>query len=294
MSSYASLPSTQYHCLGKTSYTRQSKLFRASEEEIERMIIECSEQIAAERQRRLTARTLSQHSRTASLNEHNQHGMIMDSPMRTSGSGAATGGIREDPFADLASPDSWRHIQSQDSLAGDFLQSYDVSRDAYSNLLATEGGGNGSYPVLVKGDIIVDKMHIHYGKKDQNPVANMRFYAKGAGPEQLARQVSEDVYQTLLPRTFEELAVRVFCRDPSKERLAARAFSRFCNTCNVHMPFPSQSQAEGSGLLGEDEDEDEEDQDGAGDEGGDGAGLSVGVGEVRQFAHISAAGNNGW
>jgi hypothetical protein len=33
---------------------------------------------------------------------------------------------------------------------------------------------------LVKGDVIVDKMHIHYGKKDKNPVDYMRFFPKDA------------------------------------------------------------------------------------------------------------------
>jgi hypothetical protein len=33
---------------------------------------------------------------------------------------------------------------------------------------------------LVKGDVIVDKMHIHYGKKDKNPVNYMRFFPKDA------------------------------------------------------------------------------------------------------------------
>jgi hypothetical protein len=35
-----------------------------------------------------------------------------------------------------------------------------------------------SDPVLEPGDIIVEKMHIHYGMKDKNPLNRMRFFAK--------------------------------------------------------------------------------------------------------------------
>jgi uncharacterized protein (DUF1919 family) len=248
---------TQYTCLGKTTYTRQSKLHRATDEQIEDMIIQCSAELAAQRlQKQL-------HSRSQSIlaQPHRVDSAEPGSPVR----GDAQGMNVEDPFNDIiASPDSWRYIQSQDSLAGDYFLGNELSRDANSNMAAMEG----SYPTLQKGDIIVDKMHIHYGKKNQNPVENMRFYAKGGGAEQTARQASEDVYQTVLPRTFEELAVRVFCRDPRKEHIAATAFSRFCSTCNTHLPFPSQSQSEEFVL----EEEDEE--------------LHV---EVRQFAHITAS-----
>jgi hypothetical protein len=225
------------------------------------MIIQCSAELAAQRlQQQLHSRSqsiLAQPHRIDSADLAGIAGIAPASPVRTTGMNV------DDPFNDIvASPDSWRYIQSQDSLAGDYFLGSELSRDANSNLAAMEG----SYPTLQKGDIIVDRIHIHYGKKHQNPVENMRFYAKGGGAEQTARQVPEDVYQTLLPRTFEELAVRVFCRDARKEHIAAKAFSRFCSTCNTHLPFPSQSQSEEYAL------EDEE--------------VAQ---EVRQFAHITAS-----
>lgn len=39
-----------------------------------------------------------------------------------------------------------------------------------------------SDPILLPGDIIVEKMHIHYGMKDKNPVNRMRFFAKVGTP----------------------------------------------------------------------------------------------------------------
>lgn len=33
-------------------------------------------------------------------------------------------------------------------------------------------------PILQPGDLIPEKMHIHFGMKDSNPVDRMRFFAK--------------------------------------------------------------------------------------------------------------------
>lgn len=37
-------------------------------------------------------------------------------------------------------------------------------------------------PILEKGDLIPEKMHIHFGLKDSNPVDRMRFFAKVSRP----------------------------------------------------------------------------------------------------------------
>ena len=96
---------------------------------------------------------------------------------------------------------------------------------------------------LVPDDIIVEKMNIHYGMKQFNPVANMRFFPKDADPTSyIARHANEQTYETLLPRNFQELAVRVFCRTPAKERLARRAFELYCQELQAPCPFPSFSQ----------------------------------------------------
>lgn len=38
-------------------------------------------------------------------------------------------------------------------------------------------------PILEKGDLIPEKMHIHFGLKDSNPVDRMRFFAKVLQPQ---------------------------------------------------------------------------------------------------------------
>lgn len=97
---------------------------------------------------------------------------------------------------------------------------------------------------LLPDDIIVEKMHIHYGMGGSNPVDRLRFFAKPTPdfvPE-VARQVDECVYETLLPRSFEDRSIRVFCRHREKESLARQAFEMWCKQCNVHSPFPTCSQ----------------------------------------------------
>ena len=88
---------------------------------------------------------------------------------------------------------------------------------------------------LEKTDLIVDKMHLHHGMKADNPVSRLRFFGKGDDENQIARQVPEKSYDTILPRCFEERAVRVFCRKPAKEKKVKEAFEAWCKKRNVQL-----------------------------------------------------------
>ena len=98
-----------------------------------------------------------------------------------------------------------------------------------------------------KSDIIVEKMHLHHGLKGKNPVDRLRFYPKrlqqasSTGERIIGKRVDEAKYETLLPRRFEQRAVRVFCKSPRKADAVRRAFSRWCDRVNAHSPFPSAS-----------------------------------------------------
>jgi deoxynucleoside triphosphate triphosphohydrolase SAMHD1 len=142
---------------------------------------------------------------------------------------------------------------------GEILQ-YDITpenltyleADDYGHVSAMRGSAADGFVRLEQKDLIVEKMHIHYGMKAENPVARLRFYPKnavvvppvGGGDASLsiARQLDERVYNTLLPRSFEDRSVRVFCRYPEKEQAAIHAFERWCSDRNSHLPFPSLSQ----------------------------------------------------
>ena len=102
--------------------------------------------------------------------------------------------------------------------------------------------------MLLPDDMIVEKMCIHYGQKNKNPVDNLRFFSKiksephrkyqqqltpmkswtspvgmGYSPRTingdrdktriLAKRVQEVAYETRLPRVFMEQSIRVFCKD---------------------------------------------------------------------------------
>ena len=96
---------------------------------------------------------------------------------------------------------------------------------------------------LLPDDIIVEKMNIHYGMKQFNPVANMRFFPKDADPSSfIARPPRQETYQTVLPSSFEELALRVYCRHPAKKVMARCAFEEFCRRFNCGAPCPEASQ----------------------------------------------------
>lgn len=243
----------QYPTVGKTSYDRTNRrLFGKSEDQIEDEIIRCSVELRDEylRTHPASSQPTSQLCSPQKISRITAVNRVGGSMLSTA---AANGSSMEvDMFSAIAlSPDDSRFIQSQDSLAGDYYMDTDneASRDAFpltANGSSAAGAGTARVPVvLVKGDIIIDKMHIHYGKKNENPVQNMRFFPKGADPATyVAKAIDEKVYETSLPRSFEELAVRVFCRAPSKQRSAEKAFAKFCVEVNTHRPFPSQSQVD--------------------------------------------------
>lgn len=96
---------------------------------------------------------------------------------------------------------------------------------------------------LTIDDLIVEKMHIHYGMKGENPVNRLRFFPKTADSDTfIAQPLKEESYETLLPRVFEERALRVFCRNEEKESLAHKAFKEWCKERRSASPFPQLSE----------------------------------------------------
>ena len=119
-------------------------------------------------------------------------------------------------------------------------------------------GGLSLTPVpLSEEDLIVEKMHIHYGLKDKNPVARMRFYQRKAEVDAVGREVKEGAYVTSLPAVFEEQAVRVFCRSEARDvkATALQAYVLWCREVRCPTPFPSLSQTAAGIGLGEGEGE---------------------------------------
>jgi hypothetical protein len=98
--------------------------------------------------------------------------------------------------------------------------------------------------IINKDDIIVEKMHIHYGLGDKNPVARLRFFVKNDDKILAAKEVNERSYESSLPKVFESRAVRVFCRNinPAIHKRIADAFSKWCKRVRTSTPFPSYSQ----------------------------------------------------
>jgi len=119
------------------------------------------------------------------------------------------------------------------------------------------GGSDGT--VLEKEDLVVEKMRIHYGMGSANPVSKVRFFTKSQrlgerdteresssnsqGDDDfllpVGREVPESNYESRIPKSFEELAVRVFCKFPDKVELARKGFELWCQLANLPTPFPS-------------------------------------------------------
>lgn len=150
-----------YQCLGKKLYTRESRLFRESTDDIKRQLVN----IAVNKEY---------------LTDEETHNLD-----------------DEEDFI----------IQSQDSCAWNGTRSQQELTEIFS-----------------EDDLIVEKMNIHHGMKEKNPIENMRFFSKDMPDSNLAFKMDEELYSTILPRSFEYLAVRVFCRDDRKANTAKKAF----------------------------------------------------------------------
>ncbi|XP_042742571.1 deoxynucleoside triphosphate triphosphohydrolase SAMHD1 [Lagopus leucura] len=81
---------------------------------------------------------------------------------------------------------------------------------------------------LTAGDFIVDVVNMDYGMKDQNPIDNVLFYCK-ADPSK-AIKISKEQVSRLLPGTFSEQVIRVYCKhqDPVIVSAAKQYFVQWC------------------------------------------------------------------
>lgn len=193
----------QYSCLGKTVYQRNSRIDGMSVEEIKQTLVDLANES-------ITKQRAQQQDRAG-----------------------------QSPYADLQSlPDG-----SNDGYGDlEFIQSQDSFAPWLKKFSASDASTSEGDSIVTVDDIIVEKMHIHYGMKSENPVNRLRFYSKDLPVDGLAKKVKEKSYETLLPRVFEELAVRVFCRNPKKNSYVMRAFQDWCRECYASSPFPSLSQ----------------------------------------------------
>lgn len=144
-------------------------------------------------------------------------------------------------------------IHSQDSVLNDHhfnnRHAHEVIEEGYSNMSSDSNGdpqNRRRFPLLPleMKDLIVERMHIHYGQKELNPVNNVRFYSKhdtNNGSGLIGKAIPEANYATLLPKVFEDFQVRVFCRSIEKTEVAFEAFSLWCSHVGNNTPFLSQS-----------------------------------------------------
>jgi HD superfamily phosphohydrolase len=81
-------------------------------------------------------------------------------------------------------------------------------------------------PALAEEDIIVLIATFDYGMGHDNPIDRMRFYTKGTPHK--ADKVRKDQVSQMLPPTFREQQIRVFCGKDDKPSLAA-AWNAACD-----------------------------------------------------------------
>lgn len=75
--------------------------------------------------------------------------------------------------------------------------------------------------LLVPDDIIVQCFTIDYSQRNSNPIDSVHFYS--SQNRDLKFTIGSEQVSLLLPNKFSESYIRVFCRDPTVEKLAAAA-----------------------------------------------------------------------
>uniref|UniRef100_A0A8C6JAM0 Deoxynucleoside triphosphate triphosphohydrolase SAMHD1 n=1 Tax=Melopsittacus undulatus TaxID=13146 RepID=A0A8C6JAM0_MELUD len=85
-------------------------------------------------------------------------------------------------------------------------------------------------------DFVVDVVNMDYGMKEQNPIDNVLFYCK-ADPSK-AVKISKEQVSKLLPRTFAEQVIRVYCKsqNPVIVSAAKQYFIQWCMEKNFTKP----------------------------------------------------------
>lgn len=203
-----------YTCLGRTPFKREDDLYAKSERTIQAEIVAISESLAADPHLVGTRYKVT--------------GDEMEQTPVTPGDAATM--MNE---GTLNSQDSFYSIGGHNTMS------------QASNL---------PFVRLEQDDIIVEKMHIHYGLKDKNPVQRLRFFQKNCKWDTIAKQLNENVYVASMPNRFEEFAVRVFCKSRSadKEATAKRAFQQWCKEKLCSTPFQlPMDDGEGQLTLGD-------------------------------------------
>lgn len=196
----------QYPCLGKTIYERDSHVDRQSTDEITVELVRLAQEILA-------------------------LGDIDDtSPsMRTDG---------DDQENDESLYDEMLILERDSQLERPLIRGSTLHRS--DTVISTQTNGQIR---LSAEDLIVEKMHIHYGLKQENPLSRLRFFAKASGPDVIALPPKAASYRAHVPSVFEELAVRVFCRSRTKTEVYVKAFECWCRQQQVTSPVMGASQA---------------------------------------------------
>ena len=77
---------------------------------------------------------------------------------------------------------------------------------------------------LIPSDIYVDLPYMSFGMKNKNPVEQVTFFAKNGQP----LEIRSDQLSDMLPKTFQETYIRVFCKKDSQKQITELAFSDWC------------------------------------------------------------------
>ncbi|OQS07253.1 SAM domain and HD domain 1 [Thraustotheca clavata] len=89
--------------------------------------------------------------------------------------------------------------------------------------------------------LILEKNKVHYGEKERDPLENIRFFKKAATIDATCYKLNPQVYEMHCPRSFMELNLRLFVRDPLYATTAREAFEKWITRRNHSSLCPQES-----------------------------------------------------
>lgn len=220
-----------YSCLGKSTYSRaDTAIFEMAEKDINAEIVDISKKLVQGKYD--SAHVAQSHDYLENENEYDGEGELLSSPNASDLDFLEPCGNSQDSFYSVKSTNICMGAanscnQNSQSGAG-------ISMDTHAP----------QYVELTLDDCIVEKMHIHYGLKEKNPVSKLRFFTKNADSDVVGEEIKPHHYKTSMPLVFEEMAVRVFCRNTAHitKFTAHRAFQIWCKLAAQKCSAPFQSQ----------------------------------------------------
>ncbi|KAL3911442.1 MAG: hypothetical protein SGILL_007280 [Bacillariaceae sp.] len=156
------------------------------------------------------------------IREHNMYKCAVDKTLNIEANDSTGVGIQSDDEDEQI--EKIVHQMDEEEIKAGILN----TKDSFNKDNAVE---------LEAEDFLVEKFAMHRGSKDKNPLERMRFFDNVKNerligppdnlPEARAPNLADGEYDSILPRSFQKVGIRIFVRDESKKGIVNQYFTQW-------------------------------------------------------------------